>query len=154
MQRIQRWFSAISALGGCAQLCDHRVRGFPFCQDCIVAGVELLRHHASTVTYRPKKSSPFVGDASIVRSRPRCCVQRTNVESDCPLCNLCKLLSDGRSNPGCSLLCARCSRTWLFAAVDACRTAQLMRAGLSPRTRKKMSLRVDFTEIRSLGELP
>ena len=24
--------------------CDHRIKGFPFCQDCIVAGIELLRH--------------------------------------------------------------------------------------------------------------
>ncbi|HEY0082478.1 MAG TPA: hypothetical protein VGB61_06790, partial [Pyrinomonadaceae bacterium] len=23
--------------------CDHRIRGFPYCQDCIVAGVELLQ---------------------------------------------------------------------------------------------------------------
>jgi hypothetical protein len=30
--------------------CDHRVRGFPFCQDCIVAGVELLRHQSTSPT--------------------------------------------------------------------------------------------------------
>ena len=41
--------------------CDHRVRGFPFCQDCIVAGVELLRHsHASPSNILRRKSSPFV----------------------------------------------------------------------------------------------
>ena len=41
--------------------CDHRVRGFPFCQDCIVAGVELLRHsHASPSHILRRKSSPFV----------------------------------------------------------------------------------------------
>src|SRR2546429_4390184 len=42
--------------------CDHRVRGFPFCQDCIVAGVELLRQQS---TVNPayilrRKSSPFI----------------------------------------------------------------------------------------------
>jgi len=42
--------------------CDHRVRGFPFCQDCIVAGVELLRHHshAHPSNILRRKSSPFV----------------------------------------------------------------------------------------------
>src|SRR5688500_19613297 len=42
--------------------CDHRVRGFPFCQDCIVAGVELLRHssHTSPSNILRRKSSPFV----------------------------------------------------------------------------------------------
>ncbi|HYY42206.1 MAG TPA: hypothetical protein VE775_05695, partial [Pyrinomonadaceae bacterium] len=27
--------------------CDHRIRGFPYCQDCIVAGVELLQYHST-----------------------------------------------------------------------------------------------------------
>ena len=42
--------------------CDHRVRGFPFCQDCIVQGVELLRHHSSShpTNILKRKSSPFV----------------------------------------------------------------------------------------------
>ena len=41
--------------------CDHRVRGFPFCQDCIVAGVELLRHsHTNPSNILRRKSSPFV----------------------------------------------------------------------------------------------
>ena len=42
--------------------CDHRVRGFPFCQDCIVAGVELLRHHSSSspTNILRRKSSPFI----------------------------------------------------------------------------------------------
>src|SRR5918995_610619 len=42
--------------------CDHRVRGFPFCQDCIVAGVELLRHHsnANPSNILRRKSSPFI----------------------------------------------------------------------------------------------
>ena len=42
--------------------CDHRIRGFPFCQDCIVTGVEMLRQQAPAnpggVVRR--KSSPFV----------------------------------------------------------------------------------------------
>ncbi len=28
--------------------CDHRVKGFPFCQECIVSGVELLRNRTQS----------------------------------------------------------------------------------------------------------
>ena len=28
--------------------CDHRIRGFPYCQDCIVAGVEVLQQQQNT----------------------------------------------------------------------------------------------------------
>lgn len=27
--------------------CDHRIKGYPYCQDCIVAGVEMLRQRAN-----------------------------------------------------------------------------------------------------------
>ncbi len=43
--------------------CDHRIRGFPFCQDCIVAGVEMLQQQsraALTPGVVRRKSSPFV----------------------------------------------------------------------------------------------
>lgn len=41
--------------------CDHRIKGFPFCQDCIVAGVDLLRNQRN-VAANPqsfaRKASP------------------------------------------------------------------------------------------------
>src|SRR2546422_10171889 len=43
--------------------CDHRIRGFPFCQDCIVAGVEMLRYQQSRTSDAHvirRKTSPFV----------------------------------------------------------------------------------------------
>src|SRR6202158_6303574 len=43
--------------------CDHRIRGFPFCQDCIVAGVEMLRYQqsrGSDANVIRRKTSPFV----------------------------------------------------------------------------------------------
>ncbi len=42
--------------------CDHRIKGFPYCQDCIVSGVELLRNQSQS-NYAPfvkKRTSPFV----------------------------------------------------------------------------------------------
>src|SRR5947208_16832073 len=42
--------------------CDHRIRGFPFCHDCIVAGVELLRQQSQTsgAPTNLRKTSPLV----------------------------------------------------------------------------------------------
>lgn len=43
---------AVVNCNGCGKplcpACDHRVKGFPYCQDCIVSGVELLRNHSNT----------------------------------------------------------------------------------------------------------
>ncbi|HYV24471.1 MAG TPA: hypothetical protein VE969_04475, partial [Pyrinomonadaceae bacterium] len=43
--------------------CDHRIRGFPFCQDCIVAGVEMLRYQRSQTSDANvirRQTSPFI----------------------------------------------------------------------------------------------
>ncbi|MBS1788124.1 MAG: B-box zinc finger protein [Acidobacteria bacterium] len=42
--------------------CDHRIKGYPYCQDCIVAGIELLRHNPTEKTYLPQTEgkSPFL----------------------------------------------------------------------------------------------
>lgn len=42
--------------------CDHRIKGYPYCQDCIVAGIEMLKHRADTgQAPRPREGkSPFL----------------------------------------------------------------------------------------------
>jgi TM2 domain-containing membrane protein YozV len=32
-----------SCMRGLCPACDHRIKGYPYCQDCIVAGIEMLR---------------------------------------------------------------------------------------------------------------
>ena len=41
--------------------CDHRIKGFPYCQDCIVLGVDLLRQqsHSNYVPFVKKRTSPI-----------------------------------------------------------------------------------------------
>src|SRR5688500_18598327 len=57
---------AVVNCNGCGKplcpACDHRIKGFPFCQDCIVHGVEMLINHNQSA-YAPfvkAQSSPFV----------------------------------------------------------------------------------------------
>ena len=132
--------------------CDHRVRGFPFCQDCIVAGVELLRHHATPSHIVRRKSSPFV--ATLLSFVPGLGAAYNGQTSKAIVhfAIFASFFQMAVLTQGVHFFVLGVLGTWLFAAVDACRTAQLMRAGFSPRMRKKMLLRVDFTEIRSRGE--
>ncbi|HEV8593353.1 MAG TPA: hypothetical protein VGQ55_14715, partial [Pyrinomonadaceae bacterium] len=57
---------AVVQCNGCGKplcpACDHRVKGFPFCQDCIVQGVDLLREHrrSNNAPFVTKRTSPFV----------------------------------------------------------------------------------------------
>jgi hypothetical protein len=115
--------------------CDHRVRGFPFCQDCIVAGVEMLRHHshAHPSHILRRKSSPFV--ATLLSFVPGLGAAYNGQTSKAivhfaifaSFFQMAVMVT--QAGP---FFILGVFGTWLFAAVDACRTAQLLRAGLSP----------------------
>src|SRR6266566_9392069 len=113
--------------------CDHRIRGFPFCQDCIVAGVELLRQssqsNASHVFIR--KSSPFV--ATLLSFVPGLGAAYNGQTSKAIVhfAIFASFFQMAVLTQGLQFFILGVLGTWLFAAVDACRTAQLMRAGLA-----------------------
>jgi hypothetical protein len=58
--------TAVVNCSGCGKslcpACDHRIKGFPYCQDCIVSGVQLLqnRYQNNHVPFAKKQTSPFV----------------------------------------------------------------------------------------------
>jgi len=112
--------------------CDHRVRGFPFCQDCIVAGVELLRHHATPSHIVRRKSSPFV--ATLLSFVPGLGAAYNGQTSKAIVhfAIFASFFQMAVLTQGVLFFVLGVLGTWLFAAIDACRTAQLMRAGLSP----------------------
>ncbi len=52
-----------SCARGVCSACDHRIKGYPYCQDCIVAGVEMLRRNApggQQYQMQPGSKSPGV----------------------------------------------------------------------------------------------
>ena len=122
---------------GLCPACDHRIRGFPYCQDCIVTGVELLQQQqvqavASPVAIR-RKTSPFVSlllsllvpglGAAYNGQTSKALVHFTIFASFFQMATV---------TDGTAFFVLGVIGTWLFAAVDACRTAQLIRAGLAP----------------------
>src|SRR5688500_12103650 len=114
--------------------CYHRIRGFPFCQDCIVTGVELLRQQSSTsnVGVVRRKSSPFV--ATLLSFVPGLGAAYNGQTSKAIVhfAIFASFFQMAVLTQGVHFFILGVLGTWLFAAVDACRTAQLMRAGLAP----------------------
>jgi len=116
--------------------CDHRIRGFPFCQDCIIAGVELLRHQQNQLSGAQvvrRKTSPFV--ATLLSFFVPGLGAAYNGQTSKAIVHFAIFASFFQMavvTDGVSFFVLGVIGTWLFAAVDACRTAQLMRAGLAP----------------------
>jgi hypothetical protein len=112
------------------------VRGFPFCQDCIVAGVELLRHHsnASPTSIVRRKSSPFI--ATLLSFVPGLGAAYNGQTSKAIVhfAIFASFFQMAVLTQGVPFFILGVLATWLFAAVDACRTAQLMRSGLAADT--------------------
>jgi len=116
--------------------CDHRIRGFPFCQDCIVAGVEMLRFQQARIPDAQvirRKTSPFV--ATLLSFFVPGLGAAYNGQTSKAIVHFAIFASFFQMavvTDGVTFFVLGVFGSWLFAAVDACRTAQLMRAGLAP----------------------
>src|ERR1700692_1614942 len=115
--------------------CDHRIRGFPFCQDCIVAGVEMLRFQQSRPSDAQvirRKTSPFVATfLSFFVPGLGAAYNGQTSKAIVHFAIFASFFQMAALTDGLTFFVLGVFGTWLFSAVDACRTAQLMRAGLS-----------------------
>ncbi len=126
--------------GRCARplcpACDHRIRGFPYCQDCIVAGVELLQYQSAR-TDQPlpaRRKSSRVAALLLSFLLPGLGAAYNGQISKAVVhfaifAGFFQLATVTDNN---ALFVLGAIGIWLFAAVDAFRTAQLFRAGLAP----------------------
>ena len=123
--------------------CDHRIRGFPFCQDCIVTGVELLRHHSQSTASQVirRRSSPFVATLLSFVPGLGAAYNGQTAKAIVHFAIFASFFQMAVITQGMHFFILGVLGTWLFAAVDACRTAQLMRAGLSPDTEEDVIAR-------------
>jgi hypothetical protein len=116
--------------------CDHRIRGFAFCQDCIVAGVELLRYQQTRTSDSQvirRKTSPFIATfLSFFVPGLGAAYNGQTSKAIVHFAIFASFFQMAVVTDGVTFFVLGVIGTWLFAAVDACRTAQLMRAGLAP----------------------
>ena len=129
---------AVVNCNGCGKplcpACDHRIKGFPYCQDCIVSGVELLRNRDNSkyVPFVKRQTSPFVATllsfvcpglgAAYNGQMPKALVYFAVFVGLFQLAVL----------TGTAIFVLGFIGMWLFAALDAWRTAQMIRSGITP----------------------
>ena len=117
--------------------CDHRIKGFPYCQDCIVNGIDLLRQQSrgDNAPFVKKRTSPVIAlFLSAICPGLGAAYNGQMVKAlvyfgvFIGLFQL-AVLSAGIGTP---LFVLGFIGMWFFAALDAWRTAQMIRAGLTP----------------------
>jgi len=106
-----------------------------------VAGVELLRHHATPSHIVRRRSTPFV--ATLLSFVPGLGAAYNGQTSKAIVhfAIFASFFQMAVLVPGVHIFLLGVIGTWLYAAVDACRTAQLMRAGLSPEAEEDVIAR-------------
>lgn len=115
--------------------CDHRIRGFPYCQDCIVSGVEVLRQQSrsSAGPFLRRRSSPFVATLlSMIVPGLGAAYNGQTSKAIVHFAIYASFFQMATLTDAMPFFILGVIATWLFAAVDACRTAQLIRSGLAP----------------------
>ena len=113
--------------------CDHRIKGFPYCQDCIVMGVDLLRQQSQSnyVPYVKKRTSPFVATVLSFCPGLGAAYNGQTVKALVHFAVFVGLLQMAILT-GTALFFFGFIGMWFFAAVDAWRSAQAIRSGLTP----------------------
>lgn len=131
--------AAVVNCNGCGKplcpACDHRIKGFPYCQDCIVTGVEMLRNRGSNSSYVPlikRQTSPFL--AIVLSFICPGLGAAYNGQTSKALVYFAVFvgLFQMAVLTGTALFVLGFLGMWLFAAVDSWRTAQLIRSGITP----------------------
>ena len=131
--------AAVVSCNGCGKplcsACDHRIKGFPFCQDCIVSGVELLRQkqNAGNTQNTQKRSSVFA--ATILSLLCPGLGAAYNGQTSKALIHFAVfvgLFQMAVLTGGMAIFVLGFFGMWLFAALDAWQTARLLRSGANP----------------------
>lgn len=129
---------AVVQCNGCGKplcpACDHRIKGFPYCQDCIVQGVDLLRQQNRT-SYAPfikKQTSPVIALVlSFIIPGLGAAYNGQTVKALVYFGVWVGLLQMSLIS-GIPLFFLGSVGMWAFALLDAWRTAKMIRSGLTP----------------------
>jgi hypothetical protein len=133
---------AVVNCNGCGKplcpACDHRIKGFPYCQDCIVMGVDLLRQHnqSNYAPYVKKRTSPVI--ATLLSAIIPGLGAAYNGQTTKALVYFAvfvglfqmAVLSGGTALT--PMFVFGFIGMWFFSALDAWRTAQMIRSGVTP----------------------
>src|SRR2546427_1347352 len=140
---------------GLCPACDHRIRGFPFCQDCIVAGVEMLRYQQSRTTDAQvirRKTSPFIATfLSLFVPGLGAAYNGQTSKAIVHFAIFASFFQMAVVTDGLTFFVLGVIGMWLFAAVDACRTTQLFGGRLGPGAGGEANTRQPFRKSNAWG---
>lgn len=128
---------AVVNCNGCGKplcsACDHRIKGFPFCQDCIVSGVELLRMRQAggrSGAAAKRMPSPFIAVVlSIICPGLGAAYNGQTSKALIYFAVFAGLFQMAILTSGMPLFVLGFFGMWLFAAIDSWRIARLLRSG-------------------------
>jgi hypothetical protein len=131
--------SAVVSCNGCGKplcpACDHRIKGFPFCQDCIVSGVSLLQNRTQNQNYVPfvkKQSSPIVATIlSMICPGLGAAYNGQNSKAITFFAIFVGLFQMAVLTNGFPLFVLGFFGMWAFSALDAWKTAKAIRSGVT-----------------------
>ncbi|MDQ3321753.1 MAG: hypothetical protein M3525_04860 [Acidobacteriota bacterium] len=131
--------TAVVNCNGCGKplcpACDHRIKGFPFCQDCIVSGVELLRNQNQS-SYAPvikRQTSPVAAAVlSLVCPGLGAAYNGQTSKALIYFAVFVGFFQMAILSGGMAIFVLGFLGMWLFAALDSYRTAQLLHSGITP----------------------
>ncbi len=131
--------AAVVNCNGCGKplcpSCDHRIKGFPYCQDCIVSGVELLRNYNQS-SYAPiikRQTSPFIATLlSLICPGLGAAYNGQTTKALVYFAVFAGLFQMAVLTGGMPLFVLGFIGMWFFAALDSYRTANLLRSGVTP----------------------
>lgn len=114
--------------------CDHRVKGFPFCQDCIVSGVELLKNNNQS-SYAPivkRQTSPLVAALlSLICPGLGAAYNGQTAKALIYFAVFVGFFQMAVMTAAMPIFVFGFLGMWLFAALDSYRAAQLLRSGVT-----------------------
>jgi hypothetical protein len=131
--------TAVVNCNGCGKplcpACDHRIKGFPYCQNCIVEGVDMLRNRSSLPPYVPfvkKRTSPIV--ALILSFICPGLGAAYNGQTSKALVYFAIFIGLFQMAilSGMAIFVFGFLGMWVLAALDSWRTAQMIRDGVTP----------------------
>lgn len=130
--------AAVVSCNGCGRplcpACDHRIKGFPHCQDCIVQGVDLLRQHnqSNHAPFVKKRTSPVIAALLSAICPGLGAAYNGQTVKALVYFGVFIGLFQMALITGTALFVFGFMGMWFFAALDAWRTAQMIRSGVTP----------------------
>ncbi|MEZ5426439.1 MAG: hypothetical protein R2747_09250 [Pyrinomonadaceae bacterium] len=114
--------------------CDHRIKGFPFCQDCIVSGIQLLRDRQSSSSGGSvkRRTSPVIATfLSLLCPGLGAAYNGQTSKALIYFAVFAGLFQMAILTSGMPIFVLGFLGMWLFAALDSFRTARLIRSGVN-----------------------